>query len=368
MSHDLRLTSFEVVAYRAIRRLHIPELGRVNLFVGRNNVGKTSLLEALQLYLRRHSQLLPALALTLVREHADFRPALLSLHEGDFDAGELQSAVDAVNGLFFGSFDDEHDRSIRLASRNSSDDLTIERVWSSGGSSDSGGKSRSASVLVDPMAPILVLRTGRSTTEFPLEWVIRRFPLTEVKERAQTLFVPANGVEPYFTRNLWDQIVLAGDHELVESALRSIIPDLERIVVVGEARARTVLCKLAGTTHPVPIMSMGDGANRIFGLAVSLVQSRGGALLIDEVENGLHYSVQPEVWDFLLSAAEDLDVQVFATTHSWDSVVAFQEAANRSPAEGMLYRLEREPGGAIYVERYNEKDLAIAAEQQVEVR
>lgn len=113
---------------------------------------------------------------------------------------------------------------------------------------------------------------------------------------------------------------------------------------------------------------MGDGVNRVFGIALGLILSRGGALLLDEVENGLHHSVQDQVWEATFALAEQFDVQVFATTHSWDAVVAFQAAANQSDSDGLLYRLEREADGAIYAERYTEEEVAVAAEQQVEVR
>jgi AAA15 family ATPase/GTPase len=167
---------------------------------------------------------------------------------------------------------------------------------------------------------------------------------------------------------MWDNVAVLGQESLVEDALRVIVPQLERIILVGESRSRNVLCKLKGVARPVPIKAMGDGANRIFALAVALAQTPGGALLIDEVENGLHYSVQAEVWEAIFSIASAVNVQVFATTHSWESVVAFQYAANRSSADGMLYRLDRERDGEVHAVRYTEEEVAIAAEQQIEVR
>ena len=76
--------------------------------------------------------------------------------------------------------------------------------------------------------------------------------------------------------------------------------------------------------------------NRLFGLALALVNARGGLLLINEFENGLHHSVQTDVWRMIFRLAERLAVQVFATTHSRDSVRSFQEAAAESPEEGVL--------------------------------
>src|SRR5437764_1333548 len=52
MQRDLVLESLEIRRFRAFRELTVPHLGRVNLIVGKNNVGKTTLLEALRLYAR----------------------------------------------------------------------------------------------------------------------------------------------------------------------------------------------------------------------------------------------------------------------------------------------------------------------------
>ena len=107
--------------------------------------------------------------------------------------------------------------------------------------------------------------------------------------------------------------------------------------------------------------------NRLFGLALALVNARGGLLLIDEFENGLHHSVQTDVWRMIFRLAERLDVQVFATTHSRDSVRSFQEAAAESPEEGVLLRLARK-GEDIVPTVASEDELAVATRHDIEVR
>jgi predicted ATP-dependent endonuclease of OLD family len=82
----------------------------------------------------------------------------------------------------------------------------------------------------------------------------------------------------------------------------------------------------------------------------------------------LYYGVQDEVWDVVFALAERLRVQVFATTHSWDCIVGFQSAARRNDARGMLYRLDRGDDDRIQTTTYTEADVAIAAEQLIEVR
>jgi predicted ATP-dependent endonuclease of OLD family len=81
-------------------------------------------------------------------------------------------------------------------------------------------------------------------------------------------------------------------------------------------------------------------------LALLAVRAEKGTLLIDEFENGLHYEVQPQVWRFLTTLAHELDLQVFATTHSLDTVRSFQQAAAEDPGDHhQLIRLDRQPDG-----------------------
>lgn len=107
---------------------------------------------------------------------------------------------------------------------------------------------------------------------------------------------------------------------------------------------------------------------RMFGIALALVNSRNGILLVDEIENGLHYSAQPDVWRLIFRLASRLNVQVFATTHSWDCIEAFQKAAQEDTQNaGLLIRLENKKG-KIIATLFDEQELGIATREQIEVR
>ncbi len=101
---------------------------------------------------------------------------------------------------------------------------------------------------------------------------------------------------------------------------------------------------------------------RMFGIALALVNSRNGILLVDEIENGLHYSAQPDVWRLIFRLASRLNVQVFATTHSWDCIEAFQEDTQNA---GLLIRLESKKG-KIVATLFDEQELGIATREQIE--
>ena len=106
----------------------------------------------------------------------------------------------------------------------------------------------------------------------------------------------------------------------------------------------------------------------MFAAALSLATTRDGFLLIDEAENGIHHSVQGDYWRMILRAAADNNVQVLATTHSWDCVEGFAQAASElDDVEGCLVRLERYNGQTRAIE-YDEGLLETVADQRIEVR
>ncbi len=100
---------------------------------------------------------------------------------------------------------------------------------------------------------------------------------------------------------------------------------------------------------------------------MALVNAKDG-FLIDEIENGIHYSVLPDVWRLIFETAERLNVQVFATSHSWDCIEAFQKAAQENTeTEGVLVRLDRD-GEWIRAVDLGERELGIAVNGHIEVR
>jgi AAA15 family ATPase/GTPase len=118
---------------------------------------------------------------------------------------------------------------------------------------------------------------------------------------------------------------------------------------------------------------MGDGVAHALQIALQIHAAQGGFLLIDEFENGLHYSIQEKVWEMVFALAEELDIQVFATTHSRDCISSFAAVAHRNKAtEGMLIRMGRSAlkgdNNKVIGTPYTEEELAAALEMSRDVR
>ena len=113
--------------------------------------------------------------------------------------------------------------------------------------------------------------------------------------------------------------------------------------------------------------------SRLLQIFLHAFKARGGYLMIDVFENGLHYSIQEEVWEKLFKLAKELDIQVFATTHSEDTIKAFCKVSLADDeVDGKLISLGRSAAiadnGKILADVYDEKTLAWIVQSGMEVR
>ncbi|OAD20145.1 hypothetical protein THIOM_004170 [Candidatus Thiomargarita nelsonii] len=118
----------------------------------------------------------------------------------------------------------------------------------------------------------------------------------------------------------------------------------------------------------IPLKHLGEGMYRVFHIILALVNAKNGFLLIDEFENGLHYTVQPKVWELIFKLAKELNVQVFATTHSKDCVEGFHAVWESQEDEGTLHRLDNDPDEGVIVMPYNCELVAYALDRSGEIR
>lgn len=374
--HSLILDSLEIRNFRAFRHLKIEHLGRVNLIVGKNNVGKTCLLEALWLYARRGSP-------TVIADLLEARDEIRRVRAPGY-AIEIEERFSDVKYLFYGRTDiREHDVSISIGPVDSQDDtLSIGVGWYARQTDETGQRKLiplqpDEYTTVDEQVLGLTIQMGTQPERtYLLETLFdRRFPrlqLPDLKD-IHCVFTSAMGLDKTQIGQLWDRIVLTNLEEHILTALRIIAPAVERVSLVGEitprmeTTPRVPIVKIAGLDSPVPLRNLGEGMNRMFGIALSLINSGNGILLIDEIESGLHYSIQPDMWRLIFQVAYHLNVQVFATTHSWDCIEAFQQAAQEHKEEGLLIRLEQRQSN-IVATLFDERRLGIAAREDIEVR
>lgn len=364
---SLVLNSLEIRRFRAFRYLQIERLGHVNLIVGKNNVGKSNLLEALQLYARRAS------TPTFIWRTLAARNSL-SLPFVDID-----DVLSSLKYLFYGRRDITPDTEpIQIGPINASGEmLSIGIDWSVVQIGDDGSQhvrplEAGEDYIRDNLLPRFTIQTGGTVLSYPLDPSIAQQILRLNAKEIPCVFVSAYGLSGRQITELWDGIALTNLEKDVLLALRLIAPGVEGLNLVSiplsQTGERSPIVRIADIGEPLPLSDLGDGMQRMLGVALALVNAKGGLLLIDEIENGLHYSVLPDLWQLIFRLARRLNIQVFATTHSWDCIEGFQKAAQEDHQnEGLLIRLESKKD-EIIATLFDERRLGIAAREQIEVR
>ena len=383
----LHLPSLSIEGFRGIKELSIERLGRVTLLAGKNSVGKTTVLDAVRVYAARgHHEVLS----DLLESRQELAIAIVEPAPREFVAD--------FAALFHGR---DVSKCARIAiGAKDADQLRIEEVY------------QNYEEISLTISPSWLIEKGYTQgfkvvfldTEQMLPWVlpIQGSDAARTVERysdsaylyLQNLFKRAESPSPIGCQLLgpgvlsnkeivrfWNAIALTDDEDRAMQALRLIFgSDLERVAVIRDdisdvshkksdvGYLQRVVAKLQGQARPVPLQSLGDGALHLAGTALALTNSRDGFLLIDEVENGIHHSVQPDFWRMVFKTAHANNVQVIATTHSFDCVRGFAQALTEcEEVEGALVRLEREDEEMWAVE-YSERNLKVAAKQHIEVR
>lgn len=371
------LTSLEIKNFRTFSRLRIERLGRVNLIVGKNNVGKTCLLEALRLYDSRGAVPVIEAILTSRNEvrldpvHERAIPMLDMLFH---KTSELNTSLHLSIGP--SDISDQEPDVLMISGR----ELALGRVGhpayprdvlSVGGLSINCG-AESMEVAYDDFFSD---RRKGSAIVFGGNSGIARSALVELP------FLTAAPVSEDVVARWWDAVVLTELKDDVVEMVRSLHPEVSDITFVAhpmDPYRRLAMVRTAGISGPVPLRSLGDGVVRVFAFATALqyhgISSEPGqmgrALLFDEVENGIHHSFHFSLWKSLFRLARLNDVQIVATTHSWDCLRGFAEAVREDESnDGMVIRLEKlDDGEATRAVLFDREDLPIVVRDSIEVR
>ena len=344
-------------------------LGRVNLLVGTNNCGKTSILECIELL--RSSGNRNVLSSILGRRG-----------EWGYFGDEDRQAYLEVRHLF-----SNHDLNRPVSIEADCISTANPRVWNEKLSvsveqsqqMQLGFQERTPTVKDRDLA--LRMHWSSAADEFSAPLTLEGFlPLPGRLIRARNgsskavKFIGTNGISAMEVVRLFDDLVLTEDEEHVTQALRMVEPRVERIASATSDRwpaygevPSGVFLKLEGVADRIPIGSAGDGMGRMLGLALALANAKGGVLLVDEIDTGLHYSVMGDMWHMVSKRATALDVQVFATTHNRDcyqSLATIVEPESPS-APVTIQRIDPGRGQAV---GFSDDDIVIAAERGLEVR
>ena len=280
------LTYFKVDNFKRFESFEMKDLGQFNLIVGDNNVGKTSVLEALLIcddswiFLNRLSVAL------------NYRKLKDSIKYGDlaFYSNKTLSGNKPLYSISFNStFLDRTKQAVSLEFEKNT------KILTKGFTNDSSEYRFIDTVIINPHynTPFIPFYKGHDSdlTNFYSR-------LQENKSLKRTFIRSLNTIVP----------------DLEDIELSSPYPDSRPNLIVYQKHSDTSL----------PLAMFGDGALKLFRLLAEIVLNKEGRLMIDEIDTGIYFGRFKEFWKGILKTAKDNNVQLFMTTHNEECIKYFK--------------------------------------------
>lgn len=326
-------------------------LGDVNLFFGKNNSGKSSLLEAFFLLTGPSNPAMPLVVNNLRGLHSltednllfDFYQANADNHIRLTAAGEQQFRCVVV----------------KMEATEKSELRLLGNPQMS--ATDNKPKNFGITITFE------VDHSGRTyQTRLTTHDGIKGTTIVDntYRESIFSQYIPSR--MPYNDTEKLHKLFQDKEEGFLLDALRTIEPRVRDIILSGD----TLMVDVGMPTR-LPINVLGDGVRKVVSLVLAVMNCQGGILLVDEIENGLHYSTMERLWEIIINAVRQKRVQLFASTHSYDMLKSLSKAGIKVADETIVlsaYKLIRREDGVTCVLAYPQQDFAYAMEQNMEVR
>lgn len=333
------LKSIHIKNFRLFRDLKIEPLNRVNLIAGENNSGKTALLEALYLLLgddKSFEHFASAFRSNQVPDDFESFWVWLSYQR------KLKEPVEIV------AVDDEDTPYlVKQQEQTLRDDTTVlnfdyfkygNHQFYQSVSKDRGFDSRNLSRSAWPEVLLFSVDPSSPTED-----------------------------ADYFNRIA----IKRGEEEKLIKLLYVIEPhlqDLKYAKLGSQPGSKPLVYADVGMEDLIPTTQLGQGFTRLLRLYSEILVAKSKIILIDEIENGIHYKAMPKVWKGIATIAREEDLQVFATTHSYECIrSAHQAFSSETQYDLALHRLER-TGDDVKAVTYDKTTLETSIEMNLEVR
>ena len=341
--------SIEIERFRSIRYAFIEGFSQINLFIGKNNCGKSSLLESLFLISGPSNPSLPV-NVNLIRGYwkSSLNDLRLDFYNLDTTAPIHIKAVDGeTRDLEIGIFE-QRQNSVSLAGRDVNLLSNIEE--------GKYGLDLNFTINDEPFASHLRIDASKPGT------TVGTTP-KKYKESLQCAYL-----NPKFDFNTsikgLEKILQNKDEHFIIEGLRIIEPHVKDFVFTGNDMLVDI-----GLPKRIPVNLMGDGARKIVALLTAVYNCKDGVLLVDEISNGFHHSVMRNLWEILVKAAIQNNTQMFVTTHDIDSIKGLRDAAvGKFDDYIAAFKLLRTKEDELKAYHYSLESLDYSINQDIEIR
>ncbi len=346
MSAGIKFTEIEISRFRGFDYIKLTNLTNVNVFVGANNVGKSSILEAIFMLVGMSNPLMPTRVNFWRTSNAtDLDKTRYLFHNLNLTNPPFLKASgnDEFRRLTFKPF---MQNDVNLSS-----DLTSTKIGQFDFYFDmkpEGEYAYSTSLYLD----------NTNNLQQRLE--------VKYKEELSCLFISAEKNDSN-ALSAFAALVRRNKKQVVVDALKHFDSDIEGIEVLPDG----LYLIIKGMTELLPVGMAGDGVRRLINILSSIACEDYDIVLIDEIDTGLHYSAHKLMWTVLLDFIKDRNIQLFTTTHnlecieSLDSVVSSDDSLK--PLVG-VYNISKTKNEGFQAYRYSAAELRESIKNEIEIR
>ncbi len=343
-SHFIKKIS--VKNFKCFKELKIDNIKRVNLIGGKNNIGKTALMEGIKLFASSNNSI----------DLANNIGVMLA---------RRQLSINADKKL-------EIDFIYKNSSKKSNIEFTVNDNKSTIEYIDE------TSDLAEDKEPSLRLKVKKDNKVFSINRLIDRYYRiydnyfrhrnNDRDDAENTNFISSTIIDENSIAELYGELMLINKEEFLNNSLKLFDENIilfKPIPVKGGKISLNI--QLKNIVMPVLLSSLGEGVNRYVAVLCAIWANQNGFLFIDEIENGIHYKNYAKFWQIIFEESEQANTQIFATTHSKECIEAFNEYHNdKSSNYFELYKNEKI--NLIEAKQRNKKQLEYVLTHSGEIR
>jgi len=365
------ITEVLIKNFKCFKQLTLPDLGRITLIGGRNNVGKTALLEALFLFFDRGT------------------PDIIIRQYGWRGINIVEVDPQAMwEPIFYNYYvNQEILISLTINKEPQAAKLRFNRSFS---------PPLIPTVVTSDTAPSDFVEPGKrqiptneesiSLASLDIEYCVKDdikqlshlfvnaqhklslyVEFANIKTLPAVFFPSKQHITMKQTADFFSNLAEAGRESEVVEFLRIIEPRLLSLKVITKGPTSSVHGQLKGFPRTLPIHLMGEGMEKLLNLIIGIAHSKGGCIFVDEMENGIYHEASPKTWEAIGNAAENYNCQVIATTHSYECLESAHKGLASRPDDLRYIRLDCD-GDVITAKTSNYDMLGSAIRHNMEIR
>lgn len=336
------IEQLEISSYRGIKSLALLDLGEVNIFVGDNNTGKTSVLEAIQFLCAPDRYNLVQIARQREKYRARMGIGFLDSvkYLFDFEQRMSKSPELSVGGIL-------HGEKAEISVKGILEDQLVDIQELHYRTTILNRLEEVHEEVVETFFGEIYSKIGCNEEREKFE--INKYSRVRMDLSKKTAFLPCKTIltVDHVIENAFNSLIKTKEVKnlavkLLREEFDDDIVDLRIIQETSTSRFTPVVEVESG--EYIPLSLYGDGMKKALTMLNAIVNTGNGVVLIDEFETALHTSAMPKVFSFVMDVAKKMNVQLFLTTHSLEAVDKMLESGGENIQNMRIIRLKKKNG------------------------